>query len=215
MLYYPKIISGVLIMKKMLKWLFFIPSIALFIIGLVMMMKNIWLTLVCFLAGSLLWGGFANRNKDSSNVQTKKNEVPLSIDELYEIFKDVDTPLGKPWKSSHGLQREALVYGPGVDKYYILVYKSGNRIYAMNDMATGGTMGIDEEGAKAHEICMLLADSAVFAENGKKNADMPDNLDSTSSPVNFKKTYTAMIQIMFDQYAATGIARWPAELING
>ena len=72
------------------------------------------------------------------SIYEKQIRCDISIGELYEKLKDMDTPLGRAWlagvRSSKG---ECIVFGPGVFSDCIVIYRRGRNIVMRHTSQTG------------------------------------------------------------------------------
>ena len=80
----------------------------------------------------LAFGIFWNRGGGTRNdrsIYEKIVKTDLSIAEIYEKLKDLDTPLGKPWIAEHkGFSGESIVFGPCSFKDCVVISRSKNVI---------------------------------------------------------------------------------------
>lgn len=68
---------------------------------------------------------------DQRQLRSIANKSELTIEQIYDAFKDMDTPLGKCWIGKHSwFYGDCVIFGPGVFKDYIAigVEKSGKNI---------------------------------------------------------------------------------------
>ncbi len=81
-----------------------------------------------------------------ANVGVVAESSHIEIQKLYEDFKDIDTPLGKPWISKIKLiPGEAMIFGPGVDDNYVYVYKKNNAICIAQNAHTYFILASEED----------------------------------------------------------------------
>lgn len=72
-------------------------------------------------------GDFNERNLYEKKIE---NCDSLTIEQLYELLKDMDTPFGKCWLSRfESLEGPSIIFGPGMFKDYIAVGKVGDTIW--------------------------------------------------------------------------------------
>ncbi len=75
--------------------------------------------------GLLAFGIFWTRGGGSFNdrsIYEKVIKTDLSIGELFEKFKGIDTPFGKPWIAGHkGYEGDSIVFGPGRFKDCVVI----------------------------------------------------------------------------------------------
>lgn len=80
----------------------------------------------------LAFGVFWNRGGGTRNersIYEKVVKTDLSIDEIYEKLKDLDTPLGRPWIAEHkGFAGDSIVFGPCSFKDCVVISRSKNLI---------------------------------------------------------------------------------------
>ncbi|NLY87735.1 MAG: hypothetical protein GX083_04210 [Clostridiales bacterium] len=99
------------------------------------------MALMSFSVGRVIMGGifalftyvvFHNRGKGNINERSiYENEVKsdLTIQELYDKFKDMNTPFGKPWLAEHeNVPGEIIVFGPNTLKDSIIISKQKGKI---------------------------------------------------------------------------------------
>lgn len=80
----------------------------------------------------LTFGVFHNRGRGNINDRSiYENEVKtdFTIQELYEKFKDMETPFGKPWLADHEKHRgDIIVFGPNTLKDCIILFGQKDKI---------------------------------------------------------------------------------------
>lgn len=84
------------------------------ILGLLMMSvgKFIMGGIVLLLSFGIFWNRGGGTRNDRS-IYEKIVKTGMSIDELYDKIKDIETPLGKPWIAAHkGWDGDSIVFGP-------------------------------------------------------------------------------------------------------
>ncbi len=70
-------------------------------------------------------------NEAVSSTKQIANPNNMSIEELYEAFKNVDSMMGKAWLGEIStLKGKCLIFGPSEEGEFIYVYKMFNSIYA-------------------------------------------------------------------------------------
>ncbi len=80
------------------------------------------------LAFSVFWNRGGGTRNDRS-IYEKVIRTNLSIAEIYEKLKDLDTPLGKPWIAQHkGFAGESIVFGPCSFKDCVVISRGKNDI---------------------------------------------------------------------------------------
>lgn len=80
------------------------------------------------LAFGVFWNRGGGKRIDRS-IYEKVIASDLSITELYEKLRDLDTPLGKPWIAEHkGFPGESIVFGPCSFKDCVVISRDKNRI---------------------------------------------------------------------------------------
>jgi hypothetical protein len=80
------------------------------------------------LAFGIFWNRGGGKRNDRS-IYEKIVKTDLSIAELYELLKDVDTPLGKPWIAEHkGFSGDSIVFGPGSFKDCVVISRGRDHI---------------------------------------------------------------------------------------
>lgn len=90
---------------------------------------------ICAVVAGSVWSVVGGKTFNDRNVYVKKLETSgdLSVEELYEKIRDMETPLGKPWIAQHQeFQGKVIVFGPGIFKDYVTVGKKG-RDYFFQD----------------------------------------------------------------------------------
>ena len=106
--------------------------------------------IMSLLAGQIIYGGiitpigfviFYLRGHGDFNKRSlyeKQVKTNISIEELYEKMKDMDTPLGKAWLAGvKGSKGAAMVFGPGVFSDCIVIYRSGSYMVMRHTSQTG------------------------------------------------------------------------------
>lgn len=85
------------------------------------------LLLAAFAVHNVVGGGdFNERNLYEKRIE---NCGDMSVEQLYELLKNMDTPLGKCWLAGlEGMEGRSIIFGPGMFKDYIAVGKEGNTI---------------------------------------------------------------------------------------
>src|SRR5574344_439407 len=69
-------------------------------------------------------------NKLVDQVKQIDNPDSITVQELFDKFKDMPTPIGKAWLGKiKGIKGDCLIYGPGVDNSYIYTYAQGKKLY--------------------------------------------------------------------------------------
>lgn len=77
--------------------------------------------IVALLAFGIFWTRGGGRFNDRS-IYEKVVKTDLGIDELFEKFRDIDTPFGKPWIAGHkGYEGNSIVFGPGRFKDCVVI----------------------------------------------------------------------------------------------
>lgn len=80
------------------------------------------------LAFGIFWNRGGGKRNDRS-IYEKIVKSGLSISELYDILKDVDTPLGKAWIAEHkGFAGDSIIFGPGRFKDCVVISRGKNYI---------------------------------------------------------------------------------------
>lgn len=84
--------------------------------------------IILLLAFGIFWNRGGGRFNDRS-VYEKVIKTDLTIEELYERIKDLDTPLGKAWIAEHkGFPGASIVFGPNRFKDTIVISRKNNTI---------------------------------------------------------------------------------------
>lgn len=99
------------------------------------------LGLLAFSTGKFIMGGiimlfafgvFWNRGggtREERSIYDKIIKTDLSISEIYEKIKDMDTPLGKAWIAQHkGFEGDSIVFGPCSFKDCVVISREKNSI---------------------------------------------------------------------------------------
>lgn len=80
----------------------------------------------------LAFGIFWNRGGGTRNdrsIYEKIVKTDLGIAELFDILKNIDTPLGRPWIAGHkGFSGDSIVFGPGRFKDCVVISRGKNYI---------------------------------------------------------------------------------------
>lgn len=64
----------------------------------------------------------SKKGDDQRQLRNINNRSDLSINDIYDIFKDMDTPLGKCWIGKHSwFYGDCVIFGPGPFKDYIAI----------------------------------------------------------------------------------------------
>lgn len=80
------------------------------------------------LAFGIFWNRGGGKRNDRS-IYEKIVKTDLSIEELYDMLKDIDTPLGKPWIAGHkGFAGDSIVFGPGSFKDCVVISRGKDYI---------------------------------------------------------------------------------------
>ncbi len=70
----------------------------------------------------------AKKGDDQRQLRNIKNRTNLTVNEIYEIFKDMETPIGKCWIGEHTwFYGDCVIFGPGPFKDYIAIGLEKNR----------------------------------------------------------------------------------------
>ena len=99
------------------------------VLALLMLSTGRWIMggIVALLAFGIFWnrgGGKLNDRSIFENIV----KTDLTIDEIYDKFKDMETPLGRAWIAEHkGYEGKSIVFGPS--KYKDIVVISRNKNY--------------------------------------------------------------------------------------
>ena len=83
--------------------------------------------IILIIAFGIFWNrGFGKFNDRSLYEKIVKSD--LSMQELYRLFADMQTPLGKPWIAEHkGFEGDSIVFGPSAYKDCVIISrKRGN-----------------------------------------------------------------------------------------
>lgn len=80
--------------------------------------------IILLLAFGVYWNRGGGKFNDRS-IYEKIIKTDLSVDEIYEKLKDLDTPFGKPWKAEHkGYPGTSIVFGPGKFRDCVVISRS-------------------------------------------------------------------------------------------
>ena len=100
------------------------------ILGLLMMSVGRFIMggITLLIAFGIFWNRGGGTRNDRS-IYEKIVKTDMSIAEIYEKLKDLDTPLGKPWIAEHkGFTGESIVFGPCSFKDCVVISRSKNNI---------------------------------------------------------------------------------------
>ena len=100
------------------------------ILGLLMMSVGRFIMggITLLIAFGVFWNRGGGTRNDRS-IYEKIVKTDMSIAEIYEKLKDLDTPLGKPWIAEHkGFDGESIVFGPCSFKDCVVISRSKNNI---------------------------------------------------------------------------------------
>ena len=113
------------------------------------------------------------------------------IDKLYNKFKDVDTPFGRPWVGTiNPGGMKCLIYGPTENGTFLYgCYEMGTFFFGENE----NEQCIDQTHIEEHRLHKNV---------GGKNNELGEIYDLAAM------TYPARYQAMFENYVKTGIASW-------
>lgn len=121
----------------------------------------------------LAFGMFWNRGGGSINDRSVyENEVrtSLTIAELYDRLRDMDTPLGRAWIGEHkGYPGDSIIFGPGPFKDMVVISKKSDKLNIKHITLTDNIMRSD---ADEHRFDGLIstADTDVTPERYSKFA---------------------------------------------
>lgn len=120
-------------------------------------------------------------------------DLHTPVDELFEAFKDVDTPYGRPWKGHvKYVDGDCMIYGPTRDGSFLYGYYSFGKFFVGE---SGYCEFLEEEDIEKHTVDVVIG-------NGHEN-------DETAPLYNLVgRLYPAMYRSMFTAYAQTGKAEW-------
>ncbi len=115
------------------------------------------------------------------------------LDELFEAFKDVDTPYGRPWMGHiKSIEDECMIYGPTKDGSFLFGYYSFGKFFIGE---SGYYAKLKEKDIEEHLVNVTIG-------NGHEE-------DETAPLYNLVgRLYPAMYRSMFTAYAQTGKAEW-------
>ncbi len=100
------------------------------ILGLLMMSVGRFIMggITLLLAFGIFWNRGGGTRNDRS-IYEKVVKTDMSIDEIYEKLKDLDTPLGRPWIAEHkGFPGDSIVFGPCSFKDCVVISRVKNNI---------------------------------------------------------------------------------------
>ena len=102
---------------------------------------GVLMTLMMFSVGRWIMGGimllltfgiYWNRGSGKFNDRSIYENVvktEITIDELFELLKDMDTPLGKPWIGGHkGFKGDSIVFGPNIFKDCVVISQMNGKL---------------------------------------------------------------------------------------
>lgn len=105
-------------------------GVLMVILALLMMSvgKFILGAIILLIAFAIFWNRGGGKFNDRS-IYEKIIKCDLSIADIYEKIKDIDTPLGKAWIAEHkGFTGDSIVYGPGVFKDAVVISRKKDYI---------------------------------------------------------------------------------------
>ncbi len=100
------------------------------VLGLLMMSVGRFIMggITLLVAFGIFWNRGGGTRNDRS-IYEKNIKTDLSIAEIYERIKDLDTPLGKPWIAEHkGFSGNSIVFGPCSFKDCVVISQGKNYI---------------------------------------------------------------------------------------
>ena len=84
--------------------------------------------IILLLAFGIFWNRGGGTRNDRS-IYEKIVKTDLSIAEIYEKIRDLDTPLGKPWMAGYkDIKGDVIVFGPCSFKDCVVIYRCKNGI---------------------------------------------------------------------------------------
>ena len=98
------------------------------ILGLLMMSTGRFIMggITLLLAFGIFWNRGGGKRNDRS-IYEKIVKTDMSIAELYEKLRDLDTPLGRPWIAEHkGFSGDSIVFGPCSFKDCVVISRGKN-----------------------------------------------------------------------------------------
>lgn len=126
-------------------------------------------------------------------------ELHTSLNELFEAFKDVDTPYGRPWMGHvKNIEDECMIYGPTKDGSFLFGYYSFGKFFIGE---SGYYASLKKEDAEKHAVDTIIG-------NGHEDDDDAPLYNLVG------RLYPAMYRSMFTAYAKTGKAEWKYEALS-
>lgn len=142
--------------------------------------------------GKIIYPDDAAYNETNDIIKIISNTHGATNKSLYEAFKDVETPLGKPWVTQVTWNvKDGLVFGPGPDKEILVVWIDRGKCHIST---YGGNAYLTKEMLEQHKVD---ADPTVKSKN--QWACLKLYLATLADPG------LKMMQNYFD----TGVAEWP------
>lgn len=100
------------------------------VMGLLSISVGKWIMggIILLLAFGIFWNRGSGKFNDRS-IYENIVKTDLSISELYERFKDIDTPLGRAWIGGHkGFEGDSIIFGPSVFKDCVIISRKKDKI---------------------------------------------------------------------------------------
>ena len=123
-----------------------------------------------------------------------------SLDVLYEDFKNVDTPYGRPWMGHvSSIEEDCMIYGPTLDGSFIFCHYSFGKFFIGE---SGYYAKLSEEDIEKHLVNTIIG-------NGHE--------DDEEAPVFnlIGRLYPRLYHDMFTEYARSGKAEWLYDSLVG
>ncbi|MBQ6623312.1 MAG: hypothetical protein IJH57_01705 [Mogibacterium sp.] len=159
--------------------------------------------IIIMLAFGMFWNrGFGNINERS--IYENEIESDLTIPQIYEKLKDMDTPLGKAWIGEHkGYPGESIIFGPSTFKDVVVISQKGKKLnikhitlldnigrdsseeHRFKNLISTDDANVTYEnyskfaGFKLASVMMIRHLREMLEEmNGNSNAEVPKSLDA-------------------------------------
>jgi len=98
--------------------------------GLLAMSTGRWIIggIILLLAFGIFWNRGGGKFNDRS-IYEKVVKTDLSISDIYEKVKDIDTPLGRAWIGQHkGFEGDSIIFGPNAFKDCVIISRTAKLI---------------------------------------------------------------------------------------
>lgn len=138
-------------MKK--DWLSKIAGILCLLVGALSVLSGKFLSGIGILTIGLAVLYTSGGSSNDRNIYEKLIKSDLSIDEIFEKLRDVETPLGKPWLAGHKTYEGSnIVFGPSAFKDIVVVSKGKGGIVIRHSINTSEIIRSDEEEYRFEDV---------------------------------------------------------------